>query len=275
MRSTFVVDLDGTLLRSDGTLLSEARDHLIGLQDQGYALIIATGRKYEEAREILRQLKLKEYKNAAIVSDGQCLIDYRDGTESVAPYLAYPEDYITVMQRFDHAASAVKLITPKQDYDVFPSVFCFAMWKRIFKRAMKFRNPFRGLLISPAGKVESVEKITVRPYRADTTPSGDAYALYQVAFVHDKKRFEFKPKGVNKSESLKQYLAKYNISPDTVFVFGNDENDFCLFDDFSNSFVVDTASENVKSRARTIIRHDEGLGVIEKINNIIAREKHE
>ena len=272
MAVTFVIDLDGTLLQNDGELHSGVCDFLVRLQEQGYSVIIATGRKYKEAKKILEQLNLKENKNAAILSDGQYLIDYRDGTEVMSPYLVYPDDYVEIMACFKKVTGQVKLITIDQDYDVFPSVYCFAVWKRILKNAIKFSDPFLGVIIHPQNMIEHIEKITIKPHDTSEMPNDDANEQYEFSFVNDKKRFEFKHKGVNKCEMLKRYMEKYNIAADSVYIFGNDENDLCMFDAFSNSIVVDTAQENVKVRANNIIRHCEGFGVIEKIKEIIKGE---
>lgn len=268
MRKTFVLDLDGTLLRSDGQLHPDVCSFLIELQQKGYRVVVATGRKHIEAERILEDLKLRECRNAAILSDGQYLIDYRDDTEVVAPFLTYPDDYIRIINKFEKVG-AVKLMTVDQDYDVFPSVFSAPLWKRLFLNAIKLRDPFQGLLIGTKKVINNIEKITVKPYKGNETLNNDIYEQYQVAFVNDKERFEFKAKAVNKCEMLKKYLHKYNIAHEDVFVFGNDENDICLFDDFSNSFVVDAAKENVKAKAREIIQHCEGLGVAAKIDELV------
>ena len=268
MRKTFVLDLDGTLLQSDGLLHPAVCRCLIELQQKGYKVVVATGRKYIEAERIIEALKLKEYQNAAILSDGQYLIDYHDNTESVAPFLSYPNDYIRIINKFEKV-DAVKLMTVDQDYDVFPSVLRAALWKHLFLNAIKLRHPFQGLLIGTKKVIKNIEKITVKPFKCNETLNNDVYKQYQVAFVNDKARFEFKAKAVNKSEMLKKYLHKRNIAHEDGFVFGNDENDVCLFDDFSNSFVVDTAKENVKAKAREIIQHCEGLGVAAKIDELV------
>ena len=273
MCHTFVIDLDGTLLANDGKLRLDVCDYLVQLQKRGYTVVIATGRKNIEAQQIITQLKLEEYKNAVILSDGQYLLDYRDGTTTVGPFLAYPDDYVEIVNGFGGAAGAVKLITPDQDYDVFPSALAFGACSRFFKYVIKRRNPFKGVLVNTQKTVEGIEKITYKPCDLSTRPDATLCERYQAAFVNDKGRFEFKAKSVNKFYALMKYIGKYNIKPENVAVFGNDENDICLFEQFSNSFAVDTAPQNVQEQAGDVIPYDEGVGVIKKIESIIEGGK--
>ncbi len=275
MSSTFVIDLDGTLLRTNGELHPDVSSYIVQLQEAGFSVVIATGRKYIEAKKILDELKLKEHKGAAILADGQYLIDYRDETEIAAPFLVYPDDFIEIMNCFGSRDGSIKLIATERDYDVFLSIFALELWKHVVKRVMKFSNPFRDVVIYNKRPINDIEKIAIKPWNKDLSLDSDINNHYEISFINDKKRFECKHKAVNKSEMLKKYIRKYNIPENDVVVFGNDENDLCMFDDFINSFVVDAAGEHIKIRAKEIIHHNEGLGIVEKIKEIVKGEYYE
>ena len=272
MIKAFAVDLDGTLLNKDGSLDQNACVFLNRLQSEGYTLIVATGRKLSEAQAIMKQLRLSEYGNAAILADGQYLYDYKDQETSVQPFLTFPEDYLEIIGGFTKKFRDVRLITAAQDYIVYSSVFCANFWKGAMKRLFKLRNPLKGVLIGSRKRVEKVEKIAIVPWNPLSECTDEkSFERYQTAFVHDKKRFEFKARGVNKCETLKKYLHRHKLSADSVAVFGNDENDLEMLRAFSNSYAVDTAPEHVKKCARKIIAYDNGNGVLLEMQNILEK----
>lgn len=56
-----VCDLDGTLLRKDKTISQETQTHLIQLQEQGYLLVLASGRYYHDMERYMKQLLIPEH----------------------------------------------------------------------------------------------------------------------------------------------------------------------------------------------------------------------
>ena len=93
---------------------------------------------------------------------------------------------------------------------------------------------------------------------------------YEVAYINDKGRYEIKQKNVNKASSVKQLLPS---GCEDVFVFGNDENDICLFQTFPNSYVMENSTDTVKRCAKNTIFTSKGESVLSKILQIIGLEE--
>ncbi|MEZ4441528.1 MAG: HAD family hydrolase [Polyangiaceae bacterium] len=70
------IDLDGTLVRRDGSIAREDRVALAALQQHGVAIVVATGRLYAGARSVLDELGLA---GVQICADGAQLCDYPNG----------------------------------------------------------------------------------------------------------------------------------------------------------------------------------------------------
>jgi hydroxymethylpyrimidine pyrophosphatase-like HAD family hydrolase len=60
--------------------------------------------------------------------------------------------------------------------------------------------------------------------------------------------------GVNKARTLNEYIAAKGIKPDEVAVVGDSFNDLPLIEAFKNSFVMSSGEEEVKPKARYIIK---------------------
>lgn len=60
-------------------------------------------------------------------------------------------------------------------------------------------------------------------------------------------------KNSSKGKAIRSIVNKYNINPNDVYVVGDNENDVSMFNEFSNSFVMNTAKEHVKAQANFMV----------------------
>ena len=67
MIKMIVTDLDGTLLNKRKQLSQKTIDTLIRAQEEGYRLVLATGRNYQSLKSIYQTLKMDQFKTGAII----------------------------------------------------------------------------------------------------------------------------------------------------------------------------------------------------------------
>ena len=58
-----VMDMDDTLMTSDNVVSPETKDYLIQLQEEGYKIVLASGRPTEGMIPVAKELKLDHYQS--------------------------------------------------------------------------------------------------------------------------------------------------------------------------------------------------------------------
>jgi hypothetical protein len=81
---------------------------------------------------------------------------------------------------------------------------------------------------------------------------------------------DFIPYGVSKGNSLKIISKMYNLDPNTLYVFGDSENDIDMLELTKNSFAMGNATEDVKKVANYLLQSNDEDGVAYAIEKILA-----
>ena len=79
MVKIIVFDLDGTLYDNHKHIDEDTIHKIIELEQKGIVVGIVTGRFYEELDEVIKKLKLREYKGFVASSNGLEIHDFLDG----------------------------------------------------------------------------------------------------------------------------------------------------------------------------------------------------
>lgn len=72
-----VCDLDGTLFHNDKTISHKTAKYLIHLQQQGYILVLATGRFFYELDEYIKQLQIDKYGGIVASANGSEIYNFK------------------------------------------------------------------------------------------------------------------------------------------------------------------------------------------------------
>ncbi|AGR41166.1 HAD-IIB family hydrolase [Spiroplasma taiwanense] len=83
------------------------------------------------------------------------------------------------------------------------------------------------------------------------------------------RRIEVYKKNSSKSWGLNALANYLNITKNDIFIFGDEHNDYAMFEDFPNSFAVGNAIEGIKELASEVIDTVYNCGVGKKLNEII------
>ena len=78
------------------------------------------------------------------------------------------------------------------------------------------------------------------------------------------------PPGINKGSTLRKFLNDEKINPDSVVAIGDSLNDLSVFELVGFSVAVRNATDKLKQHADFISTKDNGLGVCEVIDMILA-----
>jgi Cof subfamily protein (haloacid dehalogenase superfamily) len=94
MIKLLALDLDGTLLNSQGQIPDANRETIRAAESQGVLVTIATGRRFRDARPVGIELEL----NAPLITHNGALLKYAESLETVAYSLLHPETSAEILR---------------------------------------------------------------------------------------------------------------------------------------------------------------------------------
>lgn len=242
----FAIDLDGTLLLNNGLLLESDADRLIEVQKRGHCIVLATGRNMQEAKQIIDRLKINQYNGAVILADGQYI--YHHDRIIERPFIEWTE--ANEFYKWIPSDVQVSLTTPSFNYYLVDGF----MNPRYFKLKLMTAQNKHNKVITTQGirGVDKIEKIVV-DVPEERISLEQFKGRFEIAYIHDKKRYEIKHKGVNKGESLQLLLIDWHVDIEELYVFGNDDNDISLMKMTPNSYAMSNGTAMLKKYASSIL----------------------
>jgi hydroxymethylpyrimidine pyrophosphatase-like HAD family hydrolase len=249
------VDVDGTLLRSDGTVAAEDRAAIAGALERGIAVTLATGRLSSSAMPFARQLALEA---PLVCADGAVLFCPTRGVLSQKPLeapgltslLGCLRDQALAPFVFTHEA----VCGAANDFDRFPFV---AGWTPM-------RAPHQDLAVAAAaaGALAPITAIGVGPelavlraeelLRADPTIA-DEVAVFPIRTT-DHWVVRLTPSGCSKARGLAEVTERLAISANEVATIGDWYNDVSMLQWAGCSFAMGQAPDEVKKAAKQSLR---------------------
>lgn len=263
MKTLYVSDLDGTLLRSDETLSPFTAQTINDLVAGGMLFSYATARSYLTASRVTRGI---DAKIPLIVYNGAFVVDNASGE-------------ILLSNFFDSSVDA--LLDDLIAHDVYPIVYSLQDGKERFSyiqekqtRGMKIFNNSRAgdprenqkpldqlqdlhlgqkFVITCIDEPEKLEPL-FRKYR-------DAYhCIYHRDIYSGEQWLEILPKGTSKSNALLQLKAL--LGCDRIVAFGDGKNDMDMFRLADYACAMDNAVPELKAIASQVIGSNNDDGVV-------------
>lgn len=260
MKTLYVSDLDGTLLRSDEKISGYTCSVINSLTESGMVFSYATARSLITARKVTEGLTAKI---PLIIYNGAFIVDNVTGDIIRANY-------------FD--ASAEDLLDRLFDADIYPIVYSYIDGREKFSYVQDLCTPgmktFTGSRSGDAraNTVNDPEELKIgdkfyitcidepdklRPIYEEFK---DIYhCVYQKdIYTHDQ-WLEIMPKEASKANAVGQLKEMLGI--DKVIAFGDGRNDIDLFDIADEGYAVENADSELKAKATGIIRSNDEDGV--------------
>jgi len=250
------IDVDGTLLRSDGTVAAEDRDAIAAALACGVAVTLATGRLSSSAMPFARTLALQ---TTLVCADGAVLFcPTRNAPLSQKPLAGAGLN--SLLRCLDEEALAPFVFTHEavcgtaNDFDRFPFV---AGWTPV-------RAPHDDLAAAAAaaGLLAPITAIGVGPepavlraherLRADPAIA-DEVAVFPIRTT-DHWVVRLTPGGCSKAQGLAEVTEQLSISANEVATIGDWYNDVSMLEWAGQSFAMGQAPAEVKGAAKHSLR---------------------
>ena len=260
MRTLYVSDLDGTLLRSDEKTSDFTNRTINSLAQRGMLFSYATARSYVTAKKVTRGL---DAHIPLIVYNGAFVIDQGTGE-------------IMISNFFGEDASA--LMADLIAHDVYPIVYAFVDGVERFSYipercswGMKAfvdtrRGDRRENIVADAETLcrGDVFYLTCIDEEEKLLPLYEKYrdryhAVYQKDIYSGAQWLEIMPLAASKSNAIRQLKAL--LGCDRLVVFGDGRNDIDMFELAQESYAVKNAVPELKEAATGVIASNDEDGV--------------
>lgn len=237
------LDLDDTLLRSDGSLSARTLAVLRQWQSAGRRLVIATGRPHRSVAPVLPD----ELHNTPLIcyNGAEIHIDGRKIFENLIP----PEAVRTIVEQVQLAAPSTIVGLEVQG-------------ELYLNRAMKRASPYHvadllAVAVHPAAKVlifgEELEPVA--PLLAKLPAAAKALLSARYQFI------QILAAGANKATALAVLMAEWGVPLTQVVAFGDDTNDIEMIQECGLGVAVANAVDEVKAVANLVTASNDEDGV--------------
>lgn len=267
MKTLYVSDLDGTLLRSDARTSAYTNQVINQLTSDGMLFSYATARSYLTATKATKGLNAKipiiTYNGAVILQNDTFDIIARNAfrqneKEEILNELLrrgiYPVvyAYISGKEKFSYPvnkcnrATAEFLSTRKGDIRDTPVEF---------DRALGFGDVFYFTCIDAYEKLEPLYIQFKEKY----------HCIFQKEIYSGEQWLEIVPKSVSKANAILQLKERLGI--EYIVAFGDGKNDIEMFEIADESYAVENAVDELKAIATGIIESNDSDGVAKWLYN--------
>lgn len=260
MKTLYVSDLDGTLLRSNETTSDYTNSVINSLTDMGMIFSYATARSFITAKKVTKGLNARI---PLIVYNGAFVIDNISGDILVENYFG-DTIYSLLEDLFNNGVYPIvySYIDGKEKFSFIPELCTQGMNIFISSRKGDIRtNAVKAVSDLKSGNIFYITCID-EPKKLE--PLYEKYqnkfhCVYQEDFYSKEQWLEIMPKETSKSNAIKQLQELMNC--ERLVVFGDGKNDIDMFQLADEGYAVQNANDDLKKYATAIILSNDDDGV--------------
>lgn len=263
MRTLFVTDLDGTLMRDDKTISELSVAVLNRLIGEGVCLTYATARSFSSASEITKDLALEL---PVITRNGTVLVDPR--TREELEIAVFGEAELTAVKQSLRGVSVPGFSTTYLEGQEW-KIYLKGRMNEGFRHYLEEHREDRRLCAAEEEEALYRGKVCYFTFIADRQELEPLYERIMgfpelnCVFQQDKYRpeywLEICPEKATKAQAI--HRVKESCGCDRVVVFGDSLNDISMFRMADASYAVRNGMEELKQIATGIIEENNADGV--------------
>lgn len=260
-----VMDMDDTLLNSENEVSPITADYLIQLQEQGYRVVLASGRPTEGMLPIARDLKLNEHESYVISFNGSRTTRVQDGEL---------EDETSVSK-----ADFDKIIDFCRAQNIF--ALTYHDGHIVYDGTHEYMNIESELTGLPMHRVEDLKTFIQNPVAkvlgVDYVPHvneimselGDSFSS-KIDVTTSKPFFiEFIPHGVSKGNALHALCEKEGIPISKTIAFGDSMNDYSMLKEAGCAVAMGNARDELKEIADFVTLDNNSDGIVHALKELL------
>ena len=261
------LDMDGTLLSTQGKILESSKKALSQALEQGIKVVLCSGRPIAGLTHYLKELGITgpdQYVltlNGAISlsADGQIITEDLVDSSYYRKMTAFSVEHNVP---FNIVTADSKIITADHNIDFMVYVQAYENFATLY-----VRNPdeipsdiaiAKGCFVGASELIDSVEPLVRARFEKD---------LYVVRA--DKNFLEVLNPKVNKGNGLRELCATLGISPDEVIAFGDQKNDITMFEFAGTAVAMGNGRPEAKEAADYITDTNDNDGIAKALEKYL------
>lgn len=252
------LDIDGTLLTSDGQVTPEVFQAIQDAKAQGVHVVLATGRPRSGVLRLLEELHLNQPGDLVITFNGGLIQDVHTGETLYEEHLSY-NDYLDIEALARklavpmHASTKSGIYTANRNIGTYTVHEAKLVHSDLFYRTPKEMEQHTVLKCMYVDEPEVLERII------SSIPDSfyDRFTIVRSAPFY----LEILPKTVDKGQALLHLASKLHLSPEQVMAVGDQENDQAMLEVAGLPVAMDNASPELKKIAKVVTRSNDESGV--------------
>ena len=275
-----IMDMDGTLLNSEGIIPARTKEKLISLEKDGAVVVLASGRSWKTLEGFGKELEMDKYQGWFIGANGTALTDVKKMEHTVLGQVT-PDEIKEIFETvkpyeveimgvqdatiFDYIPDSLREI--KRQYRIENNIAEDVPWTGgVFKLVSDQRKGYSTIydLKSVEGFTESVNKMTFchheevlkNAYDALNEKLGDRYNFMRTSHTW----LECTPKSISKGNAIRKLQEMLHITKEETVIFGDGENDLSMFD-CGTAVAMGNAMETVKQAADEVTEDNNHDGI--------------
>lgn len=272
------LDIDGTVLDSEGRVCPELKRELESLRDRDVRTVLSTGRRWRSTLPVLEEL---EHACPYVVCCGGALIKQLDGHRTLysdpvdmktarCAAEVYREAGLVPIYLFDRPLDESELYVAKQDKARSEEVY----YLQVNREAVRY---FEGAVPDSDGCLEVYtvdHRDKIRPamdqLEAAVGEGGVSRVMIQPRYGGTELALEVHAPGATKWTALQWLMEKWDIATEEVLAVGDDVNDVPMLKAAGLSYAMGNASEEVKAAADGVTSSNDNHGVAEVLRRIFS-----
>ncbi|MBW6410271.1 Cof-type HAD-IIB family hydrolase [Clostridium weizhouense] len=257
----FFFDIDGTIKPYNRNISISTRNTIKRLKELGNIIFLATGRRYNEIKFLMKELDIENAVcagGATVVINNNIEKEEFFAKDKLKNILYECKKYNIIIV----SVSNEKCYTTYKGIKLLPYIFLM----KILSKTRFFKiGSVNGIALNSYMNIKvvdektflekSTQKLIFYNYRhIKKVQSIKEYTIYNNVFCSSVE-FEFKEKGI-------EYIRnKYNVHLDNIVVFGDGLNDISMFEYAKNTIAMGNACEEIKQRASFITKKSNKDGI--------------
>ncbi|MCD8511012.1 MAG: Cof-type HAD-IIB family hydrolase [Bacillus sp. (in: Bacteria)] len=256
------VDLDGTLLTDDKNISLRNQNTLAKLRQLGHQVVIATGRPYRASKDYYFQLML----DSPIVNFNGAFIHHpKNSKDFTAKHTPLDQKTAKTIIATAEAFQVQNIMVEVMDeYYLRYKDQGFSEAFTLGQSPVEYGNLGELLQVDPTSLLIHPEDNNHQELK-DLLRDAHAEVIEQRSWGAPWNVIEIVKAGLNKAVGLKQISEYYQIPPDRIIAFGDEDNDLEMLDYAGYGIAMENAIDALKNIAddTTVSNEEDGVAVLE------------
>lgn len=264
-----VLDIDGTLTNSEKKITEETSKALIGIQEKGFKVVLASGRPTPGIEALADQLQLAKYENYILSYNGAKVINCK--TKEVIYQKVLPQEMIADLYK-EALSNGVGIITYEND--------CIIAGTKV-DEYIEIESKINGIPIKEVDNFSEYVTFDVNkclmtgdPGRLATleTKLKQKYNGAINIFRSEPYFLELMPQNIDKAHTLLKLLSSLGLTSEQMICCGDGFNDITMIECAGLGVAMANAQELVKDACDYITLSNDEDGILHVIRKFLYND---